>query len=410
VQARGDRPDARCGLGYALLAAGDAAAAEAQFSEAAALLPGYAEAAQGFQAVAAWRRASYDEAWGLMAETRYEDAAAIFRRLADGEDPRFPAAERSKALASFGFARWRSEDAAAAEAAWNEALKDDPACGLALKGLGMARRKIGDVGGAADRLKTALKLPGFESDYETLVELGLSELSRGAFDDAAAAFQSAIVVAPEFAAAYDGAARVEWKRGKLVEARIYFERSIALDPIAADAADLREAIGVEKEFFKLHGAFGWAWLKLLRNDRAEAAFRAAVKFDPKEPEAPRGLALARLRLGDFKEAAELFGQYFSKAPTKENPWGVLSGAYSEWGWTLYSAGRFGEAEAAFTKLAALHAGEPVAYADPFVGLGWCALGRRQWDRARENFLKAIVISPRDEAASKGLEALKKEQP
>lgn len=221
---------------------------------------------------------------------------------------------------------------------------------------------------------------------------------------------AALKLKADHAPAFDALGWVEKRRNKNVEARLYFERAIALDPVKSDTPDLRDAMKNVREFHKLYAPFGWAWLRIGKNDKAEADFRDAVRLDPREPETPRGLGLARLRLGDVKEAGDLFTKYFSKAAPKENPWGVLSATASEWGWGLYFAGKFGEAEAVFQKLAALHAGETLNYADPFDGLGWCALRRKQWDRAKENFLKAIAIAPRHESSLKGLETLQSEAP
>ncbi len=400
-----DWPDTRCGIGWVLVSKGDYPAAEAAFLEALRTLPGYPDAESGLAAVTAWRYAEYNAAWQILYGGSAREAGEAFARILDAPGDRFPAARRHLIVASIGWSEALAGDLSAAEKTFARALEMAPGSGLAEKGMGRLRRDRRDFAGAIDHLRRAKKDPEFAKDVDLLILLADCELERHRGDLAQAELDLALAIDAGSARALGLLGRVHLAADRPVDARLALERAIAIAPESIDTDVFRSAIERNPDLHRLHGSFGWAWFNRARYDRAETDFRAATKLDPRDREAVRGLGLTYLRLARLKEAGDTLRAFFEQAPKKENPWGTLSATLSEWGWTLYTARKYAEAQDVFNRLAAAHAGEKILYADPFDGLGWCSHRMQRPDAARAWFLKAIAIAPRHESSLKGLEEL-----
>jgi tetratricopeptide (TPR) repeat protein len=411
VAAHPDWPDALCGVGWSLYSKGDYAAAERSFQEAARLLPGYSDAEAGIAAVLAWRYADYNAGWAQLEASQEDAAVATFSALLEKTDGRFPCDRKDLLEASLGWAlaRLATKDDAAAKAAFARALEKNPALGLAHKGLGMLLKDRRHWAEALESLQKARKDPAFAKDADVLVWTGWCHLKMNDPKEAAEAFNEALASNPRSGGAAAGLGWTHLSKNEVIEARIAFERAIWLDPAATDDPDLRREMKARNDLLRLHGAFGWAWFQRAAYAKAEADFREALVSDPNDRENLRGCGLTLLRRGELKEAGELLGRYFARAAPRENPWGPLATALSEWGWTLYRAQKYGEAIDVFNREAALFTGERLQYADPHDGLGWCQLKLDRPEQARAEFLKAIAISPRHESSLKGLETLKERE-
>lgn len=400
-----DLPDAASGIGWSLLTKGDFAAAEGSFAEASRLLPGYPDADSGLDRCRIWRWAEFQAAFNMLRAGKAKEARAEFVRIAADTSGRFPPDRPDIPVAAVGWCDLAAGDGPAAESSFAKALGVNAGCGLAFKGRAMASVNSNDFAGAAGAFTAALADPLYSRDAEAyggliraLGEVGKYEQAKRTLDEAKALLPAAAEISV-------GEGWYLLAQRKQVEARLAFERAIATDPFTCDTPELRARIQKEPEFAKLLGAFGWAWLVRGDLEKAESTFAQAVLRDRNDREAWRGRGLGFLRAGKFKEATEWLEKYLRTAPQKESPWGTVSSIYSEWGWKLYGAGRFGEALDVFNKLSMVHLNERVVYADPYDGIGWCNLKLGRRDPAKAAFLKAISITPRYESSLKGLESL-----
>jgi tetratricopeptide (TPR) repeat protein len=203
-------------VGHARLAAGDADAALARFTEALRIEPGWVDARAGM-AEALWRRGDHDEAlWNYREAVRtapanprlreqiaralielgwYDEAILQLRRgihVADAHQ-----APLLRAVLAVALARRGDLDAARKQA--ERALADDPGLADAQRVLGPLRLAAGDAPGAEQALRAALAAG--PDDAALRDELGDALLRQGREVEAIAQYRAALALQPDLAGA-----------------------------------------------------------------------------------------------------------------------------------------------------------------------------------------------------------------
>jgi tetratricopeptide (TPR) repeat protein len=173
------------------------------------------------------------------------------------------------------------------------------------------------------------------ADPQLLAQLmaeGAAAAKRGAFAEAARAFERAAALAPELAAAQVNLGNVLARLGRGAEAVAALERAVALDPAAALAR------------YNL----GNVLADLGQLEAAARAFRAALDQDPRFVAARNNLGSALLRQAAHAEALECFRAVVAAEP-------AFPHAQYNVGVTLGALGRADEAHAAYQRA---HAQDP----------------------------------------------------
>ena len=398
--------EATLGRGWALFATGAATEAAQAFQQALSALPLCTDAQSGLATVSAWRTAAYTTALQQSLTDPNATIAACDALLA-ANDGRYPADRLDLVHILRAQALRRLKRTDEAKDAYKAAVQRKPDSGGAHKGLMEIALAEGRTQDAISHAAGARTDAAFINDSEVLTVLADATFADRLIEPARKLYEEAITAGPTDAGALFAYALFEIDQKRIIEARLLLERAFAWNPSLAASVRARQTMESNAEFDKLHGVLGWSWLGRGKLAEAVTAFELSIAKDPREKEARRGLGLALLRLKKVKEANEALEKYVLglQSDMRECPWGTLSTTLSEWGWALHEAGQWTQATQVFSRLATLHLGEKVVYADPYNGLGWCWLRLNRFDQAKKSFLDAISISPRYESALQGLEAL-----
>jgi Flp pilus assembly protein TadD len=120
--------------------------------------------------------------------------------------------------------------------------------------------------------------------------LGLSLLSRGHLDEAAACYIAALQVHKKDSIALDGLGCCLFNKGRTAEAIQYFRQAIEIKPNQAlTLFNLGSALAQQEDY-----------------DKAISCFRAAMRLAPENPDIPLSLGMAYARQGRFEEAADCY--------------------------------------------------------------------------------------------------------
>jgi tetratricopeptide (TPR) repeat protein len=224
-----------------LLAAADAAAAQADPERAVRLYERVAELDPGRFAARIGRAEALAEAG------RHDDAAQAFRsaaELAPGEpalqaalarSPSLPAEQRAAHWLRAGELQRDRFETEAARASFEEAGRADGGLlGRARRSVAALNERIGNHGEALLSYEEAATLGGTR-DPELLLGLGRTRAASQDREGAAAAFREALAQAPELAPALGGLGEVLVEAGKDEEALPHLEKAVALDPSDVDA-------------------------------------------------------------------------------------------------------------------------------------------------------------------------------
>lgn len=166
--------------------------------------------------------------------------------------------------------------------------------------------------GDAERLLTTNQRVAFEralADYqaaqqgnldrpESHVNLGLLQLRRGQLEEAKAAYEAALKVAPWFVPARVNLADVLRLQGRESEAEAMLRAALAIDPANAD----------------LHYALGLSLVRQKRMSEAIENLDRAAELRPQNPRFPLTYALALQAAGKGSEAIEVLRQAHMSSP------------------------------------------------------------------------------------------------
>jgi len=221
-----------------------------------------------------------------------------------------------------GWALCKSERYEEAVAAFQDALRGDPAFSSAYLGLGVAYSGLGRHDAAVDALQQAIRLrPG---QAEAHYNLGVALQRAGRLEEAAPALQKAVALEPDYAAAWSNLGWTYARVGAYGKALDAYHRALRLRP--DDAAALSglgttygnlerwaEAVEALQRAAALKAAdagaqydLGRAYAKLGRPRDAAEAYRRAVRLRPDFAAAHFNLGLALGDLGQSAEAIDAF--------------------------------------------------------------------------------------------------------
>jgi tetratricopeptide (TPR) repeat protein len=205
-----------------------------------------------------------------------------------------------------------------AVAAWQEAVRLDPASAMARANLGPALAKKKDMGGAMTEVRRAIGLD--PKDARAHNQLGHVLLMNNDPAAAVAAHREAIRLAPREPLYHYNLGVALRRSGNLDEAITEYQEAIRLDPTYAiahfnlgnalmDKRELGAAVTAYKEatrhdprFASAHNNLGRALHRLKDYDGALAAYGSAVRINPTNASYRNNLGLA-LRLKGYVDAA-----------------------------------------------------------------------------------------------------------
>jgi tetratricopeptide (TPR) repeat protein len=206
-------------------------------------------------------------------------------------------------------------------------------------------------------------------------EEGDSLNKRSQLPEALAAYEEAVRLDPNVAAAYRGLGWVLARTGRSPEAE----------------AALREAIRLDPDLAGTHRALGFVLARLRRFPEAEAAFGEALRLGPDSPNAHLGLGRVLGQTGRSPEAESEFREAVRLDPK-------LAAAHEGLGQLLYRTRRYPEAEAASRE--AIRLGPDLARAHET--LGWVLYWTHRYPEAESAFREAIRLNPKLASAHEGL--------
>lgn len=235
----------------------------------------------------------YAEAWNNLGNAQLEagaEAGAVASFLRALELDRSPSLVAS-ASRGLGKARASQGQFSAAQAAFEQALLQQPGDAVARTGLGMTLRELGQFEASVDQLKKALECAP-ESPF-THIELGLSLRRINRDSEALASLERATELAPDNARAHFRLGQLQAKLGDRSRAAQSYRRSLALSPGSAEVQHLLNAVEgkrtaiapaeyIEKEFDDFSANFDQKLVGSLQY-RAPAVLASMIREARAEP-------------------------------------------------------------------------------------------------------------------------------
>ncbi len=210
-----------------------------------------------------------------------------------------------------------------------------------------------------------------------LYKVGNSELERyfepGRIDRAIEAFQRAIAVDAAYAPGYIGLAEAHWRKYK-------GNRDEALLQRALDYAD--HALSLDSQLVRARVVRGLTRIEMGAPDEAKAEFTLALKLDPANAQAWRGLGAVAMKQGDVAAAESAYTKAVELAPAD---WDLRTHRAV----LYFQTGRFDEALADFETSVRLSPDNPIALRN--VGGAQHMLGR--YSEAAASFQRSLEIRP-----------------
>jgi predicted O-linked N-acetylglucosamine transferase (SPINDLY family) len=239
-----------------------------------------------------------------------------------------------------------------------------PRYGFGWKILGAALKQLGQNEDALAAMQRAVELaPG---DSQSHNNLGTLLKDMGRLEEAESSFRSATRINHEYAEAHNNLGIVLYEQGRIEEAEAYFLSAIRVRP---DYAEAHNNLGITRK-------------DLGRDEEAEASFRSAIRIRPDYAEAHNNLGNIYYELGRIAEAEASCLRALEIRPD-------LAEAHSNLGIILGKLGRLVDAEASFRR--ALEIREDNALTHCNLGFILNKLGRM--NEAEASFRRALEIKP-----------------
>lgn len=188
----------------------------------------------------------------------------------------------TQALLDEAIGRHRAGDLAGADVLYLRVLEADPGNRAARMNRAGILVDLGDAEGAAAACRDVLSA-GPHAAAHCILGIALFNLDRT--EDALAAFDAALALAPDMAEAHNGRANVLRRLGRTDAAIIGYSQAIACNPALADAYNNRAV----------------AWQSLRRIPEALADYDAALARAPAHADARWNRALVKLLVGDYRQ-------------------------------------------------------------------------------------------------------------
>lgn len=277
-------------------------------------------------------------------------------------------------------------------------------------GLAEAFKSLGDLDGALEALRGILALTSDE-DPDTFESLGWGFLDLGALDEAGAAFQRAVAIAPTYASAWEGLSEVKWQRGDLQGALEVVQMGLEANPESAglyeklarsswELGDLERAenafnraIELDPQHFAAYSGLADLLRQTGRQEEASALLRAAIERNPEEPSLYQLLADYHVQDGEFEAAVPLYERALELSP--DDGWLRVDFALASKG-----SGDVDRAHALLEEAAAMGPDDPGL----LESIGWAYFELGDCGQAVSFFQRALKIDSGLEGAVEGLSA------
>jgi tetratricopeptide (TPR) repeat protein len=222
--------------------------------------------------------------------------------------------------------------------AFEQAVREDSKCHVALRYLGMLYSNKGMFPQAMSYCEQALRLQ--PNDLQGIAFMGACHLKLGQLNEAANFYKRAIALNPNVALFQENLAMALHHQARADEAEAPYRRAIALDPQNAILSYL-----------------GLGELLHERGDEAGSAeqYEQAYKHAPEQGLGKFAMAQGLLNSGKFEEAEKFFRETIAAEPG-------FGAAYRLLAQTLQRVGRFQEAEVLLKKAIELEPGRGASYA------------------------------------------------
>lgn len=259
---------------------------------------------------------------------------------------------------------FQARDAAGAERACGEILRQAPGHAGALHLLGLALAAQDRPREAVEAFRRALSLDPDNAGAH--LNLGNALASCDKLEEALAGYQAALALDPGLAAAHFGAGRMCKLMGRMGDAEKAFRSALAISPELVDA----------------HFNLGLVYHQQKKLDDAEACFRRVVALDPGHHVARNNLgSVLRARKQDegaiavYQEAAKLHPRH--------------PDAYINLGSIRSDQGLYAESQSWFEKALVLDPDNPKSRA----GLGNALSAQQSWELAGAQYARALALDP-----------------
>ncbi len=175
-------------------------------------------------------------------------------------------------------------------------LAQKPSHAEALHWFGMLNHQLGDKGQALNLLRKAIKKQGKVGLYH--YHLGLVLAADGKLDEAAMAYERALTLRPDLAAAANNLGAIRVQQGRAEAALRALRKAVKLQPGLAEA----------------NKNLGNALIMAGDLEAAVAAYRTAMGGMPRDIELRNNFAHALMETGDTEQALRLLGETLEAAP------------------------------------------------------------------------------------------------
>jgi tetratricopeptide (TPR) repeat protein len=166
----------------------------------------------------------------------------------------------------------------------------------------------------------------------------------------------------------------------------------------AGAADLyKRAVDKAPERSYLHLSLGHALRTLKQYDEAIQAYQQAADLNPEDARAEGGMGAAYYAMEEYDSAQSHLQRSLEIDPSYATAWGQL-------GWVFYVQKDYVNAQPNFEKAVALEK-DPSRNATYRHALGWSYVNTKQWDKAKQEFTKALEENPDLDGAKEGLQVV-----
>lgn len=212
----------------------------------------------------------------------------------------------------------KAGDASAAMTGLEKILANAPTSSEAHLLLGQAYYRAGQKDKAEEQFRAAFQLnpaavPLLDSqDADEWLKIGNAHASLSQLDEALAAYQTALKIKPDKAAALTNIGVVYYQQGRFDDAVQQLQKSLEIEPKDADTQYMLGATYVQQQ----------------KLDEAEKSFNTAIELKPDLAAAYTGLGNVQLARKNVDEAVKTLQQATSLQPNQAEAWLALGQAYA----------------------------------------------------------------------------------
>jgi len=263
---------------------------------------------------------------------------------------------------NLGVSLLKGGDTAGAQTHFEAAVRLKPQYADALENLGLCREQAGGFDEAAQLLGQAAQIRNTASvNYN----LGNVFSKQRRWPDAAAKYEAALALQPDFPQAHYNLAIVKAQEGKPEEA----------------ARDYRAALELRQDYMEARLGYGAFLVGQGKFDEGIEQFALAVRASPENPDAQYNLAAAFASAGKWAEAEAHYAEACRLRPAD------LEARFG-WGLALLNDGKLEQAAERFAELLAVRADGRAHY---YEGLACDGMGRDE--EALKHYQEALRLSP-----------------